>query len=50
MIGMLYIKSTWLFVSIEMVSINISNLVILPNNVKIHAHLTKIDLVDFLVI
>ena len=30
------------------VPINISNLVILPDNVKTYAHLTKIDLIGFL--
>jgi len=30
------------------VPINISNLVVLPDNVKTHAHLTKIDLIFFL--
>jgi len=30
------------------VPINISNLVILPYNIKTHAHLTKIEVIDFL--
>jgi len=30
------------------VPVNISKLIILPNNVKTHAHLTKIDFLGFL--
>jgi len=41
-------RSNNMFFQSRYVPINISNLIILPDNVKTHAHLTKIDLLGFL--